>query len=172
MVNKHKLLSVSIWFLPLSHSALTDPTPTERSLRCFLQLCEFCNSLHTNVDARYPEEEARGVESVVQERVWWLLICLESKMQNIQQTVLLEIIWYRQSVRQKKVWKHSILIPGGSPCKQLSARWMWRARMWIRSFVRHKILSRSQPRAHAADSTQPLCRGCVPDPVPAGCSAV
>jgi len=86
MVSKHNVLSMSIYFLPLSYSALADRTPTERNSHCFLLLCEFCNSLSTRVSARYPEEEACGVESVVQECVWWLLTCLESKMQNIQQT--------------------------------------------------------------------------------------
>lgn len=86
MVNKRKLLSMSILFLPLFCSALMDHAPTERNFHCFPLFHDFCNSLNASIDGRYPEEEARDVESVAQECVWWLLIYLKSQIQNIQQT--------------------------------------------------------------------------------------
>lgn len=55
-------MSMSISFLPLFCSALMDHTPAERSLRCFLLFCEFCNSLNANIDARYSEGEVPDVE--------------------------------------------------------------------------------------------------------------
>lgn len=86
IVNKCKLLSMSILFLPLFCSALMDHAPAERNFHCFPPFCDFCNSLNASIGARYLEEEARDIESVAQECVWWLLICLKSQIQNIQQT--------------------------------------------------------------------------------------
>lgn len=71
-------MSMSILFLPLFCSALMDHTPAERSLRCFLLFCEFCNSLNANIGARYSEGEDPDVESVAQKCVWWFFVCLES----------------------------------------------------------------------------------------------